>query len=126
MNKEDMKIMLKSQQGEMNALLMYEKLAKVVKDKKDAETFKTLAKEEGQHAIVFKNFTNVVLKPKKAKSIFIPLLYKIIGKKKLYPMIAKGEYDAEKKYEPVVAKYQEVEKVKNDEHRHGDMVLALL
>ena len=39
MNKEDMKIMLKSQQGEMDALLMYEKLAKVVKDKKDAETW---------------------------------------------------------------------------------------
>lgn len=126
MNKKDMKVMLKSQQGEMDALLMYEKLAKVVKDKKDAETFKTLAKEEGHHAMVFKRFTRVVLKPKKLKAIMIPLLYKIIGKKKLYPLIAKGEYDAEKKYAPVVAKYKEVESVKNDEHRHGDMVMALL
>ena len=55
-----------------------------------------------------------------AKSIFIPLMYRIIGKKKLYPMIAKGEYDAGKNYLPVVSKFPEVESVKNDEHRHGN------
>ena len=35
--KEDMKVLLKSQQGEMDALLMYRELAKVVKDEKDKE-----------------------------------------------------------------------------------------
>jgi len=66
------------------------------------------------------------LKPKNTKAILIPILYKVIGKKKLYPMIAKGEYDAEKKYISVAALFSEVESVKKDEHRHGDMVMALL
>ena len=123
---EDMKVLLKAQQGEMDAVLMYKELAKVVKDKKDADTFLQLAKEEGHHAAVFKKLTNQTLKPKKTKAIFIPMLYRIIGKKKLYPMIAQGEYDAEKNYAPVVEKFPEVESVKNDEHRHGDMVSALL
>ena len=75
---------------------------------------------------VFKAMTNEVLKPKSTKAIVIPLLYLVIGKKKLYPIIARREYDAVKKYEPVAARFTEVESVKNDEQRHGDTVLGLL
>ncbi len=126
MDKDDMKVLLKSQQGELDAVLMYEALAKAVKDKTDADTFRQLASEEGHHAAVFKKLTDQVLKPKKTKAILLPLLYRIIGKERLYPLIAKGEYDAEKNYEAVVAKYPEVESVKNDERRHGDTVMNLL
>ena len=125
-SKKDMKVLLKAQQGEMDALLMYRELAKVVKDPRDKEIFLQLASEEGHHAQVFKSMTHKVLKPKSTKAIFVPLMYRIIGKKKLYPIIAKGEYDAEKTYEPVVEKFSVVQSVKEDERRHGDMVLALL
>ena len=121
-----MKVLLKSQQGELDAVLMYNKLAGVVKDEKDAETFRRLAAEEGHHASVFKEITNKVLKPKKALATIVPLLYKIIGKKKLYPIIAKSEYAAENNYKSVADKFPEIESVKNDEHRHGDTVMGLL
>ena len=123
---EERKVLLTAQQGELDAVKMYNALAKVVKDTKDAETFRQLAAEEGHHAAVFKALTNEVLKPKSTKAIVIPILYRAIGKKKLYPIIAQREYDAVRKYEPVAAKFPEVESVKNDEQRHGDTVLALL
>ena len=123
---EERNVLLKSQQGELDAVKMYNALAKVVKDSRDAETFRQLAAEEGHHAAVFKAMTNEVLKPKSSKAIVIPLLYRLIGKKKLYPIIAQKEYDAVKKYEPVAAHFPEVESVKNDERRHGDTVLGLL
>ena len=123
---EERSVLLKSQQGELDAVKMYNALAKVVKDPRDAETFRRLAAEEGRHAAVFKAMTNEVLKPKSTKAIVIPILYRVIGKKKLYPIIARKEYDAFKKYEPVAARFPEVESVKNDEQRHGDTVLALL
>ena len=123
---EDRTVLLKSQQGELDAVKMYNALAKVVKDPRDAETFRQLAAEEGGHAAVFKALTDEVLKPKDTKAVLLPILYRIIGKKKLYPLIAKGEYDAVKKYEPVAKRFPEVESVKNDEQRHGDTVLALL
>ena len=123
---EERKVLLKSQQGELDAVKMYNALAKAVKDPGDAETFRQLAAEEGRHAAVFKAMTGGVLRPKSTKAIVIPLLYRIIGKKKLYPIIAQGEYDAVKKYEPVAARFPEVESVKNDEQRHGDTVLGLL
>jgi rubrerythrin len=125
-SKEDMKNLLKAQQGELDAVLMYNALADKVKDEKDAATFRQLAAEEGHHASVFKAMTNQTLKPKKTLATFLPILYKIIGRKKLYPIIAKGEYDAVKTYAPVVEKFPEVKSVQNDEQRHGDTVLALL
>ena len=125
-SKEERKVLLKAQQGELDAVKMYNALAKTVSEEKDAEIFRQLAAEEGRHAAVFKAMTGEVLKPKSTKAILLPSLYRVIGRKKLYPMIAKGEYDAEKKYISVAAHFAEVESVKNDEHRHGDMVMALL
>ncbi len=124
--KIDMKVLLKAQQGELNAVLMYSALSKKVKNERDAQTFKQLSSEEGRHASVFKNLTNQVLTPKKFTSILVPCLYRILGRKILYPLIAKGEYNAEKNYTPTVEKYPEVASVQSDEHRHGDMVMALL
>ena len=123
---DDMKVLLKAQQGELDAVLRYKAWAKKVKRTKDAETFNRLAQEEGHHAAVFKNLTNRVLKPKKTMAIVLPLLYSIIGRKLLYGLIAKGEYAAVEKYQAVVEKFPEIESVKNDEKRHGDMVMALL
>lgn len=123
---EERKILLRSQQGELDAVRMYNALAKAVRDPADAETFRRLAAEEGQHAAVFRALTGQVLKPRGLKALVIPLLYRLIGRKRLYPIIAGKEYDAKEKYEPVAARFPEAESVKQDEQRHGDMVLALL
>ncbi len=120
------KTLLASQQGELDAVLMYNALAKAVKDPADAAVFRTLAAEEGGHAAVFRALTGETLKPGKKKAILLPLLYRLLGKKRVYPLIARGEYDAAKKYESVVAEFPQAESVRNDEQRHGDTVLALL
>ncbi|MCR4926280.1 MAG: rubrerythrin [Clostridiales bacterium] len=123
---EEMKILLKSQQGELDAILMYNALADVAKHQNDVNTFRQLAKEEGHHANVFKEITNTVLKPKKTLATIVPVLYKLIGRKKLYPIIAKNEYGAVNTYKPIADKFPEIESVKNDEKRHGDTVMGLL
>ena len=88
---EERKILLKSQQGELDAVEMYNALARTVRDIKDAETFRQLAEEEGGHAAVFKAMTDRVLKPQKTKAVLLPILYRVIGKKRVYHMIARGE-----------------------------------
>lgn len=125
-SEKEMKALIAAQQGELDAVLMYNALAKVVKDEKDAETFKQLAAEEGHHASVFKSLTNAVLKPKKTLARLVPFLYRIIGKKLLYPIIAKSEYGADANYEQFVDKFEIVRSVKADEKRHGDTVRELL
>ena len=68
------KMILKSQQGELDAVLMYNALAKAVKDPKDAETFRRLAADEGRHASVFKNISGQKLTARKGKAILLPIL----------------------------------------------------
>lgn len=126
MTEKQMDMMLYAQQGELDAVAMYNALAGKVKDPKDAETFKRLAAEEGRHAAVFHAYTGKVLKPKMTKAVAIPILYSVLGRKMLYPLIAKGEYDAAKKYEMLVHDFEEVKTVQADEKRHGDTVMALL
>lgn len=126
MTQKQFKDLLRSQQGELNAVLMYQRLAKVVKTDKERDTFLLLAKEEGRHASVFHAYTKKVLKPKKTMAVIMPLLYRILGKKRLYKLIAKGEYDAAVGYEHLIADFPDVESVKNDEKRHGDIISGLL
>ncbi len=126
MNQNDRKTLLKAQQGELDAVLMYNALADAVRDPQDAETFRRLAAEEGRHAAVFKNLTGQTLKPKKTLATLLPILYRLLGRKRLYPIIAKFEYGAADTYAPVAGKYPEVQSVKDDEKRHGDAVTGLI
>lgn len=126
MTPKQYKELLRSQQGETNAVLMYKRLAQVVKTERERETFLQLAREEGRHASVFHAYTKQTLKPQKTMSVIMPLLYRLLGKTRLYRMIAKGEYDAAVGYEHLIADFPEVESVRNDEKRHGDLVSALL
>lgn len=125
MRAELLEAVLKSQQGELDALKMYNELAKVVPES-DREVFKRLAAEEGHHAAVFFNYSKEKLEPNDRNAKLLVKLYKIIGKKALYPLIAKGEYMAAKRYEHLIADLPEIRALKDDEIRHGDTVKSLL
>ena len=123
---EEKSAFLKNQQGELDAVLMYQRLAKVARTDREREAFTSLAKDEGRHASVFFSHTRTVLKAKKTKAWLVSCLYRLLPKEKLFPKIAAGEYAAEKRYEPLIAAFPDLESVKADEKRHGDTVLGLL
>lgn len=126
MTQQQKKELLRSQQGELDAVLMYQRLAKIVKTEEERAVFMQLAKEEGRHASVFHRYTKEALKPGRAKSYLIAVLYYVLGRNRLYKLIAKGEYDAAVAYEHLISEFPEVQSVKDDEKRHGDIVSALI
>lgn len=121
-----LKTLLKAQQGELDAVLMYNALANIAENPKDADAFKKLAKDEGHHAAVFYHLTKTKLRPNNTKAVLLPLLYKALGRKRLYPLIAKGEYAAVRTYAPVSRMFPEVYSIRRDEKRHGDILRSLL
>lgn len=121
-----MKLLKTAQQGEADAVFMYRRLAETVEDPKDKEAFLRLAKDEARHEDVFFRYTGQTLRPNPAKGILVPLMYRTLGKEKVYPVIAKGEYDAAGKYSKIIADFPEAETVMNDETHHGDAVMGLL
>lgn len=122
----EMNELIRSQQGELDGVGTYLKLAKTVHNSTDAETFRKLAADEGRHAAVFRKYTGAELRPKKTQADIVALFYRLFGKKILYPVMAKAEYSAIPGYEKMMSEYPEVEGVKNDEKRHGDTLMALL
>ena len=126
LTKKQMEECLTAQQGELDAVYLYEKLAKRVKDEADKKAFTRLAGDEARHAEVFRKYTNKDLKPKITKGLVVPLMYSILGKKKVVPVIAKAEYDAADKYKHLLSDFPEIETVMNDEVHHGDAVKGLL
>ena len=125
-SKKDMKVLLKAQQGELDAVLMYNALSEDANHQKDKDTFRQLSKEEGHHASFFQKLTQTELTPKHTKEHLLPILYKIFPRWILYPAIAQGEYAGVQTFAPVAEKFPQVESVKNDEKRHGDTVKGLL
>ena len=105
---------------------MYERLADKAKDNEDAEAFRRLAGDEARHADVFRRYTGMDLRANPTKSIFVPFMYKVLGRGRTYPIIAKGEYSAAEKYKDIISDFPEVEEVMNDETIHGDAVMGLL
>ena len=123
---DQMDALVTAQQGEEDAVYMYEQLAEVVRDEADREAFLRLAGDEKRHSDVFRKYTCMDVKANPAKGILVPMMYRVLGKKKVYPIIAKGEYDAAEKYKHIIDDFPEVVEVMNDEVHHGDAVKGLL
>ncbi|MBQ6266471.1 MAG: rubrerythrin [Clostridia bacterium] len=105
---------------------MYRALAAVAQDARDAAVFRRLAADEARHAKVFESLTQSVMIPKKKLSLLVPLLYRTLGRRRVYAVIADQEQDAAKNYEALAADFPAVKEVQADEVRHGNMVAALL
>ena len=119
MTRKQFKDLRKAQQGELDAVLMYNALADTVSDPADAETFRKLAAEEGRHGSVFRAYTEQIVKPRRTKAVLLPFLYRALGRKITYRLIARGEYDAARAYEHLIPAFPEVESIRADEQRHG-------
>jgi rubrerythrin len=113
--------LVKSQQGELDAVVLYRKLAKLVNDEHKS-VFLRIASDEGRHASILKQYTKKNLKPKEFKSIAIILMYKIVGLKITLNIISKGEIKASQKYETLVNDFPKIKEIILDEKRHGEIL----
>lgn len=110
-----------AQQGELDAVLLYETLGDLVKDKNPelAETFRHVASQESSHAKVCQKITGKTgLKASPLKASAVSGVYKV-SPWAAFKMLSIGEYKAAKDYAPVVLDYPTIEPVMKDEIRHG-------
>ena len=118
------KQLLKSQQGEIDAVLVYQKLADRVAKNHPAihETLMKIGSDEGRHANMLRKITGETLKPKATLSNIVYCLTYLIGKKRTLQFLAKTEHKALETYKPFAAEYPELETMRLDEGRHGDLL----
>lgn len=124
---DEQKIMLlKAQQGELDAVKLYQRLAEIVKHEKGKNLFLEVAADEGKHAKLLKSYTNIALKPKGIKASVVVLLYKLIGHNFVMGLLQKGELKSINVYQGLVDDFPKIQEIIDDEARHAEIARALL
>lgn len=126
MTGEQKKILLKTQQGELDAVKLYKRLAEIVKHEKGKKLFLEIAADEGRHAAVLKSYTNITLKPKGIKATVVVLLYNLIGHNFVMGLLQKGELKSIIVYRALVGDFPKIQEIIDDEARHAEIAKSLL
>ena len=116
----------KLQQSELNSEYMYLTLARKTDVLKDREALLRIAKQKARHSEIYKCLTNEEMRAKKKRAVLASALYKLFGKKGLYPMIAFLEYRAHFRTGDLARKFSSIREIWNDQKRHGDMLAKLV
>ena len=117
-NEQKMKL-IKSQQGELDAVILYRKLANIIKNEEYKEKFLKVASDEGKHASILKEYTNEILKPKSLKANIVAMIYRVLGAKYTMNMLAKGELKSVGPYSELVKDFPRIQEIIDDELRHA-------
>lgn len=126
-NKAETDILISFQQGELDAVYLYQRLAELMKNEEDKKLMLSLARDEGKHASILKGYTGCTqLRPDKKLGNMVAAAYKVFGKKLLFPLMSKFEIDAEYKYRNYYSKYPEIAKIGADEIKHGNLLADMI
>ena len=120
--KEEKEQLIKAQQGELDAVILYRKLAEITKETINKETFLKIAADEGKHACILRKYTGENLEPKKIKALVVTCIYKVFGVKFTLKVLEKGELKAAKKYSTIVKKFPNIQGIIKDENLHGKLI----
>ena len=70
------KVLLKLQQGELDAVLVYRKLAELASSEEEKNVLLSIAADEGRHASIIREYSKEILKPCNKSSEEIEAAYK--------------------------------------------------
>ena len=118
--------LVKAQQGELDAVILYRRLAKAVKNAKDKELFLRIAADEGKHASILKKYTGETLKASNFKALVVITLYKVLGLKFTLNLLEKGELKATEGYSLLVKEFPNIEEIIRDEALHATLINKIL
>lgn len=114
--------LIKAQQGELDAVIVYRKLAEAADDKNSKKTFLRIAADEGKHASILKKYTHETLQAKNFKAIVVSSLYKILGSQFTLQLLEKGELKAVEGYSQLVAEFPNLGEIIRDEALHANLL----
>lgn len=114
------------QQEEINGYHTYERLSKIVKDKKNSRVLKRIAGEELKHYGIWKQYTNEDVAPNKWKIRFFFWVSKLFGLTFGIRLMELGEEKVQVVYKSLLKAVPEAARVLADEEKHEDELLDML
>jgi len=114
------------QQEEINGYHTYDRLSKIVKDKKNSKILKRIAGEELKHYEIWKEYAQKEVTPNKGKIRFFFWVSKLFGLTFGIRLMELGEEKVQLAYESLLKAIPEAAEVLADEEKHEDELLDML
>ena len=124
--KTELEALIASQQTELDAVLLYQALAKLMKTEEDKEILLSMAADEGRHASILRGITGKQLQPNGTLAKMTTVMYKAGGKRVLLPFMARFEIESFFSYQKYFQRYPAIAAIAADEIRHGHLLNRLL
>ena len=119
MNQIIKKSLIKAQQGELDAVLLYQSLAKMAKNPNVKEKFTQIAADEGKHAAILRSYTGEKLTPKNTKALLVSFIYRTLGHSFTCKLLSQGEMKSLPSYQTLVVEFPRIKEIMEDELRHA-------
>lgn len=119
-------VIKKMQQNELTESCIYEAIAKFAKGDENKATLLRLAKEEKAHYEIWKNYTEIEMKPEKWKVIKFTILARIFGFTFAVKLMEKGEEAAQDEYALLAEEVPESVHIREQEEEHEAALIEIL
>lgn len=119
-------IIKQMQQNELTESVIYEEIAKFAGGEENKKTLCRLAAEEKAHYEIWKQYSDVEMKPQKAKVFKYKLISRIFGFTFAVKLMERGEEKAQIEYDKLAEEVEESIMIKQQEDEHEETLLAML
>ena len=119
-------IIRKMQQNELTESVIYEKIAAFAKGDENKATLRRLAREEKAHYEIWNKYTNLDLKPGKAKVFWFTAIARILGFTFAVKLMERGEENAQEEYALLAQEVEESIAIRQQEEEHEKALLDML
>ncbi|MBR5598471.1 MAG: VIT1/CCC1 transporter family protein [Alphaproteobacteria bacterium] len=124
--KEHLATIKSFQKDEATASLLYLIMAKSIKDKKNRRIMLKMAKEEKAHSLIWKQYTNLEIKPNKFKVFFYSIINYILGYTFVIKLLEANEYNGITSMDCVKDEFPEIEHIIAQEKAHENSLIEML
>ena len=119
---EQLALLTNLQQKELDAALLYRRLAELAKTDAERTALKKIAADEARHAAIASKYTGAKLSPSKNLAFIGGGVARVIGLRKTMKLLAKAENSAADTLAPMCEFCPEVREIIKDETDHGRML----
>ena len=114
------------QKNEMDASVIYGRIAKRVKDPKNKRIIEKIAEDEKRHYQILKKYSGQDVKPRRFKIFIYLLCARIFGLTFAFKLLENAEADAHQDYGRIAEHLPELKKIIDDEERHERELIDML
>lgn len=112
--------------NELTESIIYEVIARRVKDAHNRETLLKIAAEEKAHAAIWKSYSKLDLKPNRGRIFLYTLLARVFGYTFAIKLMERGEDAANNNYSSIIDQVPAAQQIAQDEQRHETELIAIL